>query len=79
MASHASLMGDSPSNKDGKGSIVDDFMYGSNVATAHIYIRMGRFHGCITHKTVYTLSSGLPGKCSKCLFLPQIMRQGTSN
>ena len=24
-----------------KGSIVDDFMYGSNVATAHVYIRLG--------------------------------------
>lgn len=31
----------SPSTDHGKGSIVDDFMYGSNVATAHIYIRMG--------------------------------------
>lgn len=26
----------------GKESIVDDFMYGSNVATAHVYIRMGK-------------------------------------
>ncbi|VDI16686.1 uncharacterized protein MGAL_10B046076, partial [Mytilus galloprovincialis] len=25
----------------GKESIVDDFMYGSNVATAHVYVRMG--------------------------------------
>lgn len=25
----------------GKGSIVDDFMYGTNVAGAHVYIRMG--------------------------------------
>lgn len=25
----------------GKDSIVDDFMYGSNVASAHVYIRMG--------------------------------------
>lgn len=24
-----------------KGGIVDDFMYGSNVAASHIYIRMG--------------------------------------
>lgn len=32
------------SGKDdfGKQSIVDDFMYGSNVATAHVYIRMGK-------------------------------------
>lgn len=27
--------------KDGKESIVEDFMYGSNVATAHVYVRMG--------------------------------------
>ena len=26
-----------------KGSIVDDFMYGSNVASSHIYIRLGLF------------------------------------
>ena len=25
-------------------SIVDDFMYGSNVAAAHVYIRMGKAH-----------------------------------
>lgn len=25
-----------------KTSVVDDFMYGSNVASAHIYIRMGK-------------------------------------
>ncbi|GFR99316.1 transmembrane BAX inhibitor motif-containing protein 4 [Elysia marginata] len=31
-----------PSSKQHEGgSIVDDFMYGSNVASAHIYIRMG--------------------------------------
>ena len=29
--------------KDGKDSVVDDFMYGSNVASAHVYIRMGKF------------------------------------
>jgi hypothetical protein len=28
--------------KDGKDSVVDDFMYGSNVASAHVYIRMGK-------------------------------------
>lgn len=26
-----------------KGGIVNDFMYGSNVAASHIYIRMGEF------------------------------------
>lgn len=30
-------------SKDGKESIVDDFMYGSNVATAHVYVRMGMY------------------------------------
>ncbi len=25
-----------------KSSIEDDFMYGSNVATAHVYIRLGK-------------------------------------
>ena len=29
-----------------KHSIVDDFMYGSNVAAAHVYIRMGKFLRC---------------------------------
>lgn len=28
----------------GKDSIVDDFMYGSNVASAHVYIRMGMLY-----------------------------------
>ncbi|KAK3769647.1 hypothetical protein RRG08_004899 [Elysia crispata] len=31
----------SSQTKHGSGGIVDDFMYGSNVASAHIYIRMG--------------------------------------
>lgn len=35
----------------GKESIVDDFMYGSNVATAHVYIRMGKW----SSKYTYTL------------------------
>jgi hypothetical protein len=36
----------------GKQSIVDDFMYGSNVATAHVYIRMGKFL-CLATAHVY--------------------------
>lgn len=28
-----------------KGGIVNDFMYGSNVAASHIYIRMGELMG----------------------------------
>lgn len=39
----------------GKESIVDDFMYGSNVATAHVYIRMGKW----SSKYIYTLHLGV--------------------
>lgn len=39
----------------GKESIVDDFMYGSNVATAHVYIRMGKW----SSKYRYTLHLGV--------------------
>lgn len=39
----------------GKESIVDDFMYGSNVATAHVYIRMGKW----SSKYTYTLHLGV--------------------
>ena len=31
-------------------SIVDDFMYGSNVAAAHVYIRMGKQQCQLCHK-----------------------------
>ena len=31
-----------PSKTAKGGGIVDDFMYGSNVATAHVYIRLGK-------------------------------------
>lgn len=44
--------------KNGSGSsIVDDFMYGSNVASAHIYIRMGfmrKVYGILTAQLVLT-------------------------
>ena len=34
---------ESPGTKTAKsGGIVDDFMYGSNVASAHVYIRLGK-------------------------------------
>lgn len=39
----------------GKESIVDDFMYGSNVATAHVYIRMGKW----SSKYICTLHPGV--------------------
>ncbi len=33
-----------PSGGGGKSqSVVDDFMYGSNVAGSHVYIRMGKY------------------------------------
>ena len=32
-------------NKPKEMSIVDDFMYGSNVATAHVSIRLGKLKG----------------------------------
>ena len=38
----ATMMGE-PVGGSGKSGIVDDFMYGTNVASAHIYIRMGKF------------------------------------
>ncbi|XP_060064655.1 protein lifeguard 4-like [Ylistrum balloti] len=43
--------------KDGKQSIVDDFMYGSNVATSHVYIRMGflrKVYGILTAQILVT-------------------------
>lgn len=51
------------SSKDsfGKESIVDDFMYGSNVATAHVYIRMGKW----SSKYTYTLHPGVNLKGGK--------------
>ncbi|CAL1533344.1 unnamed protein product [Lymnaea stagnalis] len=41
----------------GAGGIVDDFMYGSNVASAHIYIRMGfmrKVYGILTAQLLVT-------------------------
>lgn len=51
------------SSKDsfGKGSIVDDFMYGSNVATAHVYIRMGflrKVYGILSVQLLLTTITG---------------------
>ena len=31
-------------NSTQEESIVDDFMYGSNVAQAHVYVRMGLYY-----------------------------------
>ena len=38
----ATMFGQSVDHASGKGSIVDDFMYGSNVASSHVYIRLGK-------------------------------------
>lgn len=46
-----------PHNDGGKGSIVDDFMYGSNVASSHVYIRMGflrKVYGILTAQIFLT-------------------------
>jgi len=49
---------DSSKTQPGSGSsIVDDFMYGSNVASAHIYIRMGfmrKVYGILTAQLIMT-------------------------
>ncbi|KAK0051879.1 protein lifeguard 4 [Biomphalaria pfeifferi] len=49
--------------QNGAGGIIDDFMYGSNVASAHIYIRMGfmrKVYGILTAQLVVTtLMSGV--------------------
>jgi len=39
----ATLFGQSVDIGSDKHSIVDDFMYGSNVASSHVYIRLGTF------------------------------------
>ncbi|XP_041349886.1 protein lifeguard 4-like [Gigantopelta aegis] len=56
MAATMTLDG-SGSKMEGKSSIVDDFMYGSNVATAHVYIRMGflrKVYGILTAQILLT-------------------------
>ncbi|KAK6995262.1 protein lifeguard 4 [Biomphalaria glabrata] len=49
--------------QNGAGGIIDDFMYGSNVASAHIYIRMGfmrKVYGILTAQLIVTtLMSGI--------------------
>ncbi|XP_061187844.1 protein lifeguard 4-like [Saccostrea echinata] len=49
------------SDEFGKHSIVDDFMYGSNVATAHVYIRMGflrKVYGILSTQLLLTTIVG---------------------
>jgi len=37
----STFFGQTMDAEPGKGSIVDDFMYGSNVASSHVYVRLG--------------------------------------
>ncbi|XP_013780187.1 protein lifeguard 4-like isoform X2 [Limulus polyphemus] len=51
-------MGEMVSSGKGTSSIVDDFMYGSNVAQAHIYIRMGflrKVYGILSMQLLLTV------------------------
>ncbi|XP_067685249.1 protein lifeguard 4-like [Haliotis asinina] len=50
--------GQPKAKEQGKESIVDDFMYGSNVASAHVYIRMGflrKVYGILTTQILLTV------------------------
>lgn len=52
----ALLMDDSP-----KTSIVDDFMYGTNVATSHVSIRLGflrKVYGILSVQLAFTTLAG---------------------
>ena len=54
-----------------KHSIVDDFMYGSNVASSHVYIRLGTV--CLTFPFFnvdhFATVEGNEGSDSQCGFL----------
>lgn len=41
------------SNKE--STIVDDFMYGSNVAQSHVYVRLGKLNFCQKYLYSYRL------------------------
>ena len=43
-----------PSSSDRKHTIVDDFMYGNNVAGASVYIRMGKF-ACFWSQSAFVI------------------------
>lgn len=48
-------------NEDPKTSIVDDFMYGSNVATSHVSIRLGflrKVYGILSAQLAFTTLVG---------------------
>jgi FtsH-binding integral membrane protein len=53
----ATMFGQSVDHASGKGSIVDDFMYGSNVASSHVYIRLGflrKVYGILSVQLLFT-------------------------
>jgi FtsH-binding integral membrane protein len=50
-----------PMSHDGKSSVVDDFMYGSNVASSHIYVRLGflrKVYGILSAQLLFTTVVG---------------------
>lgn len=47
-----------PHSSDRKHTIVDDFLYGNNVAGASVYIRMGRYNFIATEFGVTNEFSG---------------------
>lgn len=53
----ATLFGESYDEFGGKSSVVDDFMYGSNVASSHVYIRLGflrKVYGILSAQLLFT-------------------------
>ncbi|KAJ8302116.1 hypothetical protein KUTeg_021103 [Tegillarca granosa] len=54
----ATLLGESSKPQQKEPGIIDDFMYGSNVATAHVYIRLGflrKVYGILTAQILLTV------------------------
>jgi protein lifeguard len=58
----ATVFGEPLDQSSGKTSIVDDFMYGSNVASSHFYIRLGflrKVYGILSAQLLVTLLVGI--------------------
>jgi len=58
----ATLFGESVDDHGGKSSIVDDFMYGSNVASSHVYVRLGflrKVYGILSTQLLVTTLVGI--------------------
>lgn len=58
----ATMFGETLDNDSGKPSVVDDFMYGSNVASSHFYIRLGflrKVYGILSAQLLVTLIVGI--------------------